>query len=150
MYKLESESSANSMQFTGLDFEMVFNYNYHEVLSFAEQMIVFVVEGLLSKYKDEIATIQKFYPKAGDFKIKDGKALRMTYLEGVKILKDAGVDTTEQDNFVTDLSTAQEKRLGQLIREKYETDFYVLDEFPMSVRPFYTKQHRTDPNLSNC
>lgn len=92
--------------------------------------------------------VKKFFPRAGDFRIKDGKALRLRYLEGIQILKDAGVDTTEQDNFVTDLTTAQEKKLGVLIRAKYDTDFYVLDEFPYSVRPFYTKRHPTNPNLS--
>lgn len=75
--------------------------------------------------------------------------MRVKYFDGIKILRDAGVDTTDQDNYVTDLTTAQEKKLGQLIREKYDTDFYVLDEFPMSVRPFYTKGHPTDPKLSN-
>lgn len=128
---------------------MVFNNHYHEVLGFAEQLIVFMVTELQSRYKDEIALVQKFYPKAGDFKIKDGKALRLKYLEGVQLLKDAGVDTTEQDNFVTDLSTTMEKQLGKIIREKYDTDFYVLDEFPYAVRPFYTKIHPTNPNLSN-
>lgn len=137
------------MQFTGLDFEMVFKRHYHEVLEFAEKLIVFIVTELNARYKDEIAVIQKFFPRAGDFRIKDNKALRLKYFDGIKILRDAGVDTTEQDNFVTDLTTAQEKKLGQLIREKYDTDFYVLDEFPMVVRPFYTKPHPTNPNLSN-
>ena len=128
---------------------MVFDNHYHEVLDFAEKLIVYVIEGLQSRYKDEIAAVQKFYPKAGDFRVKDGKALRLKYLDGIKILKDAGVDTSEQDSFATDLTTAQEKQLGQLIRKQYDTDFYVLDEFPMSVRPFYTKGHPNDPNLSN-
>lgn len=128
---------------------MVFDNHYHEVLEFAEKLIVYIVENLSSRYKDEIAVVHKYFPRAGDFRIKDGKALRLKYLDGIKILKDAGVDTEEQDKFITDLTTAQEKKLGQLIREKYDTDFYVLDEFPMSVRPFYTKSHPTDKNLSN-
>lgn len=128
---------------------MVFQSHYHEVLTFAENLIVYMVTELQSRYKDEIAVVQKQYPRAGDFRIKDGKALRMTYFEGIKILKDAGVDVSAQEAFETDLSTAQEKQLGKLIREKYDTDFYVLDEFPMVVRPFYTKAKPGDKNLSN-
>jgi len=143
-----SNTHRHLTEFTGLDFEMVFDNHYHEVLSFAEKLIVFVVTELLSRYKDEITIIQKYFPKAGDFKIKDGKALRLKYLDGVQLLKDAGHDTSEQDAFKTDLTTAMEKALGKIIREKYETDFYVLDEFPMAVRPFYTKQHPTNPDLS--
>ncbi|KAH0843349.1 hypothetical protein AYO21_09963 [Fonsecaea monophora] len=144
-----SNTHRHLTEFTGLDFEMVFNHHYHEVLEFAENLIVFIVHELKTRFKDEIAVVQKYFPRAGDFRIKDGKALRLKYFEGIKILRDAGVDTTEQDNYVTDLTTAQEKKLGQLIREKYDTDFYVLDEFPMVVRPFYTKPHPTDPKLSN-
>ncbi|KIW12795.1 aspartate-tRNA(Asn) ligase [Exophiala spinifera] len=144
-----SNTHRHLTEFTGLDFEMVFDHHYHEVLDFAEKLIVFIVTELKSRYKDEIAVVQKYFPKAGDFHLKDGKALRLKYFDGIKLLRDAGVDTTEQDNYVTDLTTAQEKRLGQIIREKYDTDFYVLDEFPMSVRPFYTKPHPKDPKLSN-
>jgi aspartyl-tRNA synthetase len=144
-----SNTHRHLTEFTGLDFEMVFDNHYHEVLTFAEEMIVHLVTTLQKDYAQEIATVQKMYPRAGDFRIKDGKALRLTYLEGIQILKDAGVDTSEQDRFETDLSTAQEKQLGKLIREKYDTDFYVLDEFPMSVRPFYTKSHPTNKDLSN-
>ena len=128
---------------------MVFTNHYHEVLSFAEDLIVFIILQLQSQYAKQIATVQKIYPKAGDFRIKDGQAKRLTYLEGIQMLKDAGIDTSEQDRFDNDLTTAQEKKLGQLIREQYETDFYTLDEFPMSVRPFYTKRHPSNPHLSN-
>ncbi|KAK4949962.1 hypothetical protein LTR10_011804 [Elasticomyces elasticus] len=150
VFRAENSNTHRHMtEFTGLDFEQVFDNHYHEVLEFAEKLIVFIVQELDARYKDEIAVVHKYFPRAGDFKIKDGKALRLKYFDGIQILKDAGVDTTEQDNLVTDLTTAQEKRLGQLIREKYDTDFYVLDEFPMSVRPFYTKKHPTDSRLSN-
>lgn len=105
---------------------------------------------LKERYKDQIAIIQKSYPKAGDFKLpKDGKALRLNYMDGVTLLKEAGVDVSEQERFETDLSTAMEKQLGQIIREKYDTDFYVLDKFPMAVRPFYTKADPADPKFSN-
>jgi aspartyl-tRNA synthetase len=129
---------------------MVFENDYHDVLSFGEKLIVFIITELKTRYAGEIEVVQKYFPRAGDFRLpKDGKALRMKYFEGVALLREAGVDTTEQDNYVTDLTTAQEKRLGQIIREKYDTDFYVLDEFPMVVRPFYTKAHPADPKLSN-
>ena len=31
-----------------------------------------------------------------------------------------------------------EKQLGRLVKEKYNTDFYILDKFPLAIRPFYT------------
>lgn len=50
------------------------------------------------------------------------------------MLKEAGWDVGEYD----DLSTPAEKFLGKLVKEKYGTDFYILDKFPLAIRPFYT------------
>jgi len=44
------------------------------------------------------------------------------------MLHDAGI---EQDP-LEDLSTPAEKALGKLVREKYGTDFYVLEKYPTS------------------
>ncbi|KAI9929272.1 hypothetical protein MW887_001680 [Aspergillus wentii] len=70
-------------------------------------------------------------------------------MDGVALLKEAGVDVSEQERFENDFNTAMEKQLGQIIRDKYDTDFYVLDKFPMAVRPFYTKACPQDPTFSN-
>ncbi|KAI9996210.1 hypothetical protein PInf_013593 [Phytophthora infestans] len=43
----------------------------------------------------------------------------------------------------------KEKWLGRLIKEKYDTDFYILDKFPLAVRPFYTMPDPTDKRWSN-
>uniref|UniRef100_A0A914CVL7 Aspartate--tRNA ligase, cytoplasmic n=1 Tax=Acrobeloides nanus TaxID=290746 RepID=A0A914CVL7_9BILA len=48
-----------------------------------------------------------------------------------------------------DLSTTNEKALGKLVREKYKTDFYILDKYPLSVRPFYTMPNAEDGRWSN-
>ena len=48
--------------------------------------------------------------------------------------EDDGSELSETE----DLSTRAEQRLGQLVKEKYGADFYILDKFPLEVRPFYT------------
>ncbi|RAH80302.1 aspartyl-tRNA synthetase [Aspergillus japonicus CBS 114.51] len=146
----DSNTHRHLTEFTGLDFEKTFRAHYHEVLEFAEDLLVFILTEIKERYKDQIAIIQKSYPKAGDFKLpKDGKALRLNYMDGVALLKEAGVDVSEQERFENDFTTAMEKQLGQIIRDKYDTDFYVLDKFPMAVRPFYTKACPQDPRFSN-
>jgi aspartyl-tRNA synthetase len=37
-----------------------------------------------------------------------------------------------------DRSTENEKRLGRLIKAKYDIDYYIIDKFPIALRPFYT------------
>ena len=44
-------------------------------------------------------------------------------------------------------STPMEKQLGRLVKEKYNTDFYILDKFPLAIRPFYTMP---DPHNPVC
>ena len=50
--------------------------------------------------------------------------------------------------FSTDVcrkSTTNEKRLGRIVREKYDTDYFIIDKFPMALRPFYTMPDPEDP-----
>lgn len=62
------------------------------------------------------------------------------------MLREAGVtDMGDED----DLTTANERLLGKLVKEKYHTDFFILDKFPLAVRPFYTMPHPTDKRYSN-
>ena len=43
------------------------------------------------------------------------------------------------------LSTENEKRLGRIIKAKYKTDYFIVDKFPLALRPFYTMPDPTDP-----
>lgn len=42
-----------------------------------------------------------------------------------------------------------EKALGRLVAEKYGVDFYMMDKYPLAVRPFYTMPDPENPQLSN-
>jgi len=59
-------------------------------------------------------------------------------------LKEHGIDQDVNE----DLDTVNEKTLGRLVREKYDTDFYILHKYPVSARPFYTMLHPEDPNFT--
>lgn len=43
------------------------------------------------------------------------------------------------------LSTPNEKLLGKLVKQKYDTDFFILDKYPLCVRPFYTMPDPHNP-----
>ncbi|KAI8848013.1 hypothetical protein BC829DRAFT_394869 [Chytridium lagenaria] len=113
---------------------MAFEEHYHEVLDLFDELFVFIFKGLETRFKDEIATIKRQYPFE-DFLYLD-KTLRLEFPE------------VEIDDFA-DFSTEQEKHLGRLVREKYKTDFYFLDKFPLGVRPFYTMPDPHRPGYSN-
>lgn len=48
-----------------------------------------------------------------------------------------------------DLSTDIEKKLGAIVKEKYDTDFYFLHRYPANARPFYTMPCKDDPRFTN-
>ncbi|KAL3229492.1 Aspartate--tRNA ligase, cytoplasmic [Nakaseomyces bracarensis] len=146
VFRAENSNTHRHMtEFTGLDMEMAFEEHYHEVLDVLSELFVFLFTELKKRYAKEIELVRKQYP-VEDFKLpKDGKMVRITYKEGIKMLRDAGKELGDFE----DLSTENEKFLGKLVREKYDTDFYILDKFPLAVRPFYTMPDPEDPQYSN-
>lgn len=140
-----SNTHRHLTEFTGLDLEMTFEEHYHEVLDMLSELCLFLFTELKARYGKEIDIVRKQYP-VEDFKLPaDGKVVKITFKEGVAMLRAAG---KEIDDF-EDLSTENEKFLGKLVREKYDTDFYILDKFPLAVRPFYTMPDSEDANYSN-
>ncbi|KAM9933860.1 hypothetical protein OXX80_006533 [Metschnikowia pulcherrima] len=146
VFRAENSNTHRHMtEFVGLDLEMSFEEHYHEVMETLQDLFVFIFSELKQRYDAEIATVRKQFP-VDEFKLPaDGKMVRLHFKEGVAMLREAG---KEIDDF-EDLSTENEKLLGKLVREKYDTDFYILDKFPLAIRPFYTMPCPEDPRYSN-
>lgn len=155
----DSNTNRHMTEFIGLDLEMTFEEHYHEVMETLDTMLKHIFTGLRDKYKKEIETVQKQFP-AEDFKWREGPegTLVLSFKEAVEILAKDGVPREELDDFryecrlslvtaVRDVSgsTENEKRLGRLIKAKYDTDYYIIDKFPMALRPFYTMPDPEDP-----
>jgi len=89
-------------------------------------MFTYIFRGLKNNYSELIKTVGKQYP-ADDFTFLD-PPLRLDFGQGLKMLREAGVEIGDED----DLSTPQEKLLGKLVKVKYDTDFYILDKYPLA------------------
>ena len=139
----DSNTHRHMTEFMGLDLEMAFQEHYHEVLDILGGLFTFIFKGLTTRYATELETVNKQYPFE-EFKFLE-KPLILDFADGVKMLREAGVEMGDFD----DLSTANERLLGKLVKEKYNTDFYILDKFPLAVRPFYTMPDPNRPGYSN-
>ena len=146
VFRAENSNTHRHMtEFTGLDLEMAFEEHYDEVLEVLEELFVFIFTELKTRFGKEIDTVRRQFP-VEEFKIpKDGKMVKLHFKEGVAMLREAGKEVGDYE----DLSTENERLLGKLVREKYDTDFYILDKFPLAIRPFYTMPDAEDPNYSN-
>lgn len=67
----------------------------------------------------------------------------------VKALDTDALAVVPQVGPMDDLNTEQERALGKLVKEKYNTDFYFLHRYPLGIRPFYTMPCPDDNNYSN-
>mmetsp|Transcript_2952 Transcript_2952/g.6021 ORF Transcript_2952/g.6021 Transcript_2952/m.6021 type:complete len:608 (+) Transcript_2952:16-1839(+) len=144
VFRAENSNTRRHLcEFNGMDLEMAINEHYYEVLEVFSDLFIGIFDGLNERCKDELERVREQHP------FEDLKylrpTLRLTYAEGCKLLREAGIDQGDLD----DLSTENERKLGEIVREKYETDFFIMDEYPLSVRPFYTMPHPKDPKLSN-
>ncbi|SAL94836.1 hypothetical protein [Absidia glauca] len=139
----DSNTHRHMTEFMGLDMEMAFEEHYHEVVDVLDELFVFIFTNLKARYSTEIDAVKRQY-HFEDFEFLP-KSLRLTYAEGIQMLRDAGVEVGDYE----DLSTANEKFLGKLVKEKYHTDFYILDKFPLEIRPFYTMPDAKNPKYSN-
>ncbi|KZP31283.1 aspartyl-tRNA synthetase [Athelia psychrophila] len=142
----DSNTHRHLTEFIGLDLEMAIEEHYHEVMEMLDGLFLSIFKGLRDNYKKEIDVIGKQFP-ADEFKWREGPegTLKMTFKEAVDLLVADGVDREILD----DINTENEKRLGRIIKAKYDIDYYIIDKFPMALRPFYTMPDPEDPTLSN-
>ncbi|XP_056649128.1 aspartate--tRNA ligase, cytoplasmic [Diorhabda carinulata] len=139
----DSNTHRHLTEFTGLDLEMAFKYHYHDVMLTIGNLFTEIFKGLRDNFQREISIINQQYPSE-PFVFLD-PPLVLEYNEGRKMLAEVGVEVGEEE----DLSTPTEKLLGRLVKAKYDTDFYILDKYPLAVRPFYTMPDPNNPKSSN-
>merc|ERR1712048_705958 len=115
-----------------MDMEMAFYEHYDEVLNLLSNLFLYIFDGLHEKCKFEIQYLKKYH-KFTDLKYLK-HTFKISFAEGCQLLKNAGVLQNNHDN----ISAENERLLGTIVKENYDTDFFIMDKYPLSVRPFYT------------
>ncbi|PGG95054.1 aspartate-tRNA(Asn) ligase [Polytolypa hystricis UAMH7299] len=144
-----SNTHRHLTEYTGLDIEMAINEHYHEALETIDAVIKEIFKGIYGRYRREIEVVKQHFPHEDLVWLDQTPILRFS--EAIKLLNDSGwVD--DSGNLLSDaedLGTRDEIRLGELVKEKYHTDYYILDKFPVSARPFYTMIDPEDNRFTN-
>ncbi|KAK6588324.1 aspartate--tRNA ligase [Cryptosporidium xiaoi] len=138
-----SNTHRHLCEFVGLDIEMTINNSYFELVDLFDKLFRHIFNGINERCKHEIEVISEYNPGFTQFTISDVTP-RLTFEEGCELLRERGVDIG-QDLSEFDLSTENERLLGSIIKEKYNSDFYMLLKYPLKVRPFYTMPDRDEP-----
>lgn len=150
VFRAENSNTHRHMtEYTGLDLEMQLKEHYHEALDLIDDMLKHVFKTVYAKYRTEIESIKAHFPHE-DLQWLE-QTPRIPFKEGVKMLRDSG--WVDEDGHPPpddeDLATRDEIQLGKLVKEKYGTDYFILDKFPASARPFYTMPDADDDNYTN-
>eukprot|EP01104_Vermistella_antarctica_P000996 TRINITY_DN11070_c0_g1_i1.p1 TRINITY_DN11070_c0_g1~~TRINITY_DN11070_c0_g1_i1.p1 ORF type:complete len:614 (+),score=190.50 TRINITY_DN11070_c0_g1_i1:174-2015(+) len=157
-------------EFNGLDMEMRIGENYTEVLDMLDATLIHIFTELPKQFPKELAIIRSQFP-VEPLVFDPKRNLRINFSEAIALLRAAPALESAQKHFVTvmlseekaevlreecrglgdydDIGTSMEKLLGRLIKDKYNTDFFILDKFPAALRPFYTMPDPKDARLSN-
>jgi len=139
----DSNTRRHLCEFTGFDMEMTIDEHYDEVMDVFSDLFIYIFDGINERCQKELEAVRAQHP------FEDLKycrpTLKLTYAEGCALLREAGVEQGDYE----DLSTENEKKLGDIVSEKYGTDFFFMDKYPLEVRPFYTMPDPKNPKLSN-
>mmetsp|Transcript_34343 Transcript_34343/g.75084 ORF Transcript_34343/g.75084 Transcript_34343/m.75084 type:complete len:595 (-) Transcript_34343:254-2038(-) len=173
-----SNTHRHLTEFTGLDMEMVFYEHYHEVLDMIDGMFNHIFTGLVRDCQPEIEAVRQQYPfpdlqwkhpckrftfiEAVNLLKKDGPGIvreRMAALQkdaetnpksahAIKVME-AHIQSISSKNVEEDLSTEDERVLGEVVHRAIGEDYYIIDKFPRAVRPFYTMPDPDNKTWSN-
>ncbi|XDG06983.1 hypothetical protein ABKA04_006598 [Annulohypoxylon sp. FPYF3050] len=134
-----SNTHRHLTEYTGLDIEMSLRKSYREIIEVIDKFLKAIFIAVQSM--PELENVRERWPSK-DLVWLD-ETLIIPFTEGIQMLRDDGREVEEED-----LSTRDEMRLGELVKEKYQTDYYILDKFPANARPFYTHKAE-DPKWTN-
>ncbi|KAF7119218.1 hypothetical protein CNMCM5793_008963 [Aspergillus hiratsukae] len=144
-----SNTHRHLTEYTGLDLEMQIEEHYHEMLDVLDAVIKNMLKSIYGRYRREIEIVKHQFPSEDVVWLEETPIIR--FADGIKMLNDSGWRDEEGNPLPEDedLHTRDEIRLGELVKEKYGTDYYILDKFPVGARPFYTMPDPEDPRFTN-
>ncbi|MFH1649239.1 MAG: aspartate--tRNA(Asn) ligase [Candidatus Woesearchaeota archaeon] len=131
----KSHTTRHLTEFVGLDFEMGFIKDEHDVMDVVERYFQFMIKRIVEECKEELAIL-------GVTLTVPGKMPRLTIAEIREMLKEKGKVVPEDE----DLDAEAEKMLGQIIKEKHGNEFVFALNYPWKKRPFYHMKPDDDPN----
>ncbi|KAF6982881.1 hypothetical protein CFC21_001209 [Triticum aestivum] len=147
VYRAEDSNTHRHLcEYIGLHAEMQIKEHYFEVIDFVDALFVDLFDHLAKNCSEMLDIIQEQYPCERLKYLQQN--VRLKYSDGIKMLQESGFPIQEPQ----DLNNKAELMLGKLVLEKYKTDFFILYEFPLAVRPFYTMpsgQERNPGSYSN-
>ncbi|TRO48989.1 asparagine--tRNA ligase, partial [Candidatus Bathyarchaeota archaeon] len=110
--------------------------NMSDLMNFQESLVSYICEQTILNCNNELEELKVDLKK---LKLVKTPFPRITYSESIKIL----IENGSKLNWGDDLGYEEEK----IIANKFGSPFFIYD-YPTSIKAFYCKTHREDPNLA--
>lgn len=134
VYRAEKHNSTRHLnEYIGLDFEMAYINDMHDVMAMETAMLKYVVDYLDKNYKHEIDMLGAILPVIKDIP-------SVTFFEALDILGKS------HNQF--DLDPTDEVKLCEYAKENFDSEFIFVEKFPGLKRPFYAMDSKEDPKLA--
>ncbi|QYA34025.1 aspartate--tRNA(Asn) ligase (plasmid) [Macrococcus psychrotolerans] len=117
-------------EYTSLDLEMSFISNFRDLIDLEKEIIEYIFSYLMNYHNKDLEYL--------GIQLKKPKFSQITFIEAKKILVN---QFNVQDNN-SDISTEEERLIGQYFQEKEDADFVFIINYPASKRPMYTKKSK--------
>ncbi len=114
--------------------ETSFIENEYEVMELEENLVSFAMEKLKKDCKEELDMFNAAMEIPRKFPV-------LEFPKIYDILGELGVKLPRGE----DLNGAAEKKLGEYVKEKYNSDFFFVNRFPFAVKPFYVMRVDDEP-----
>ena len=137
-----SFTSRHDTEFTGIDVEISYIESHHEVMDVEEALLSYIIKGIKNEFNDEY---KKYFGK--DVLDMDVKIPRIPLYEVYRILKEEKKYEVPRA-LKGDLDPDGEKLICQYVKEKYNSDFVFIVDFPAKARAFYSMKHEDNPELT--
>lgn len=133
-YRADKHNSTRHLnEFTSLDFEMAYATDLHEIMAVITAFLKHTVKHLNKSYKNELDILDIKLPEIKDIPC-------ITFYEALEVLC--------KPKTQPDLDPTDEVKICKWAREQHKTDLIFIEKFPQEKRPFYVKDSKENPKLT--
>lgn len=134
-----SFTSRHDTEFTGYDIEISFIKSHYDIMAEEEKFITAMLQMAKDCYGDRIKQTFDI-----DIIVPVSPFPKITMAEAKSVLKKLNV-SSENDG---DLNPEEERKLGEYVQDKENSQFVFITDYPKKVRPFYHMRYDDNPGLT--
>ena len=137
-----SFTSRHATEFVSIDMELSWVKSHHEVMDEEEKWIRYFLQKVKDIHGQEIKEVF-----GADIEIPQNPFPRIALYDAIDILNnEMGYPVPKKQK--GDLDPESERLICEYAKQKYNSDFVFITDYPITARPFYHMRNEDNPNLT--